>query len=185
MNIYKIISKNIKNYKEYNIADIEKFYNNSLTFSEYNKIKNRTKEEKVEIYLNYQKELAYILKYLKKKLENIDDSKLLKKNILSIHIKAIKDSKDIDINNTKQVEEYGFNFGWLDPDNYIKEKFFDCGINLINKFKKIDIRSNYCKEDICKFAQYYEWRKLIWMKSYLLIKDIDINYVEKKAKNKY
>lgn len=183
MKIYEIISKNIKDVKDIDITEIEKFYNN-LTYEEYKQLKNKTKEQRIEIYLNYQKRLAQILKFLKKKIDDIDENQFLNKKILSIHIKAIIDSKKIDLNNKQEIEEYGYNYGWLDSENYVKEKFYECGINLINNLKKLEVSSEYCEEITCKYVQYYEWRKIVWMKSYLLVKDVEKEYLEEKAKIK-
>jgi hypothetical protein len=180
MKIYEIISKKIKNVKECSLEEIEHFYN-SPTYEEYKKLKTKKIEERIEIYLQYQKRLAEILRFLKKKIEDVDENKIITKKILSIHIKAIIDSKKINLNNKQEIEEYGYNFGWLDKNNYIEERFYECGINLINNLKKIEVSSEYCTEDTCKYIQYYEWRKLIWMKTYLLIKDVDKEYLEEKA----
>ncbi len=184
MDFLKLIK--ITEVKEYTLEEIEEFYKNCLTYKEYQNKKNLSKEEKIELYLDYYVKLKKILKFLKLKIESIEDTEEYYKNkkILSIHLKAIIDSKT-NLNNKEEIEEYGFEYGWLDKDNYLEERFYECGLNLITKFKDFKVSSEYDEDDYSKYAQYYEWRKLIWMKTYLLIKDINKEYLEEYVKNKY
>jgi hypothetical protein len=174
---------NTKNIKEYTIQEIEEFYNNNLTYKEYKEIREKTKKQKINLYLKYYQKQESILKYLKSKINEINKEEYYKdKKILSIHIKAIIESKKIPLENKKNVEEYGFEYGWLDKDNYIQERFYECGKNLIKKFKDFNVSLIYDKDIYTKYAQYSEWRKLVWMKIYLLIKDVDKKYLKEYIK---
>jgi len=170
-NYYKLITSCLKNKnKNYTLKEIADFYNNTLTYSYYLKTKNLSEEKRIQLYIKHQIEFSEILQFLKSKLK--DERKLKNKNILGIHIKAILDSQKIK-HTRKEVELFGFNYGWLYSESVNEKNFSKRGKIVLNKLKPYkQFKFAESKDALSQYAKYYEWRKLIWMKLSQLIKNI-------------
>jgi len=194
LDIHKELSNNIIYNKPYSIKKSKELFENGFKYQEYLKTLNLGDEEKINIYLNYMLESIFALRYLKKEMQKIPnfEKKVVSKTILSVHLSAIKKSKEINLKDLVATTEFGFYYGWLSPVDYENKDFFNAGKNVIEKLKSIRLPKNFSetKDKISKIARLYEWRKMLWMRLYLLLpKDTKkvykvLRYFIEKHKNK-
>jgi len=176
MDYYKIISSKINFDYVFSLDEISLFYKNTFLYNEYLKLPSLSEKERIQKYIQYMIQSARILKYIKKRLDLITDldNYLKNKKILSSHLKAIIDSKKINLSNKEEVSEFCFYYGWIFPETTNEKDLFVRGKIIINKLKSFEI-SNFVEDldEITQLSKYYEWRKLIWMRLSYLIKNIN------------
>jgi len=174
MGYYELISKKTVSYKKnFNLNEIESFYDTCYTYDSYLLLKTEPIELKIKIYIQYMVEFSLILRYLKQELIKYgNDEYFLKMKIPSAHIMAIRQSKSIDNKMKYDLEKFGFTYGWLIPEEYGNEEFYDLGLKLLDKLNNYNVEFTDPSEFILQVAKYYEWRKLIWMRTSFLIKNI-------------
>jgi len=183
MDYYKLISSKIESNNNYSLDQISTFYDDLFPYEEYLESSKLSLDDKILKYITYMAQSAKILKYIKARLDLVDDldNYLMNKKILSSHLKAIIESNTIDLTNKTEVTKYCFYYGWIFPDTSNEKDLYLRGLIIINKLKKFGIH-NFIEDtdEITQFSKYYEWRKLIWMRLSYLIKEIDSNYIVKK-----
>ena len=182
VDIYSVLSKEIKGEKTYSLKEISDFLTNEFNYDKFLSTQNLTDSEKITLYLTYMLKSVFILRYLKKQINKIPnfDEKVVSKKILGIHLQAIIAAKKVNLTDKKAVKQYGFYYGWLDPPNYTSPNLFIAGENVIKKLRKITINDNVIesKDRIAKIAKLSEWRKFIWMRIYLLLPE-DKSHINK------
>jgi len=178
MDVYKLLLKKLSFVdEEYTLKEIKYFYDNTFSYNDFLRMNKKSVDYRVKKYVEYMITSTLILKYIKteiNKISNFDDI-IVTKKIISAHLKAIIDAKKVDLNSKEEVTEFGFYYGWMDRKNYTKNRFYVAGKNIINKLKFFDNTSEIIEEKnkCVLLAKYYEWRKLLWMRLFLLINGVD------------